>query len=586
VLALQIQNNPLIKGITIGDQEIKISLLADDITLLLNDIQSIKKTIDILKIFKNCAGLKINIEKSFAKYIGSLTTCDYFPHGLSWIKTPIKTLGISITNNPDLNYKLNFQNRITTLQNTFNIWNQRNLSLKGKITIVNNLALAPLIYVSSVTTTPDKAIVEINNIVQNFIWSNKKTKIAQNILKQDIMKGGLKLCHFGTKVKSLILSWTKRLTSPSKARWKILPKTFYNCKDLNTYFNANHKLLTKKNIPMLYIKIHENYMKYLKKQAVSRNEILDEALWLNENIKVNHKYMYISQWEQNNINKIRDLVDDFGNMLTHDQLKIKYNITTNFLVTLQIQNSIPTHWKNQIKSFQNTLPKKNNDINIIVNNKKLTLNMTTSKEIYWHIINLEDFQPTYIKKWNETYSHLNNALNEEWNNIFNLPFKTCRETKLQSFQYRLIHRIIPCNKWLFNLKILDSNMCSFCNKEIDTIQHFFLLCENINLFWKTFNNWWYRLTKVNFTTISNTNRLQQNILFGFINPEYNTTVLNYCILQAKYYIYINKLNKYNNICILDFLIHLKSKLNQEKYICETSNHMEKFEKFQIILNNI
>lgn len=31
-----------------------------------------------------------------------------------------------------------------------------------------------------------------------------------------------------------------------------------------------------------------------------------------------------------------------------------------------------------------------------------------------------------------------------------------RETKLQSFQYRLIHRVIPQNKWLYNV-LLESN---------------------------------------------------------------------------------------------------------------------------------
>ncbi len=36
------------------------------------------------------------------------------------------------------------------------------LSLKGKITILNNLALSPLIYASSVVDTPSKAINEIN----------------------------------------------------------------------------------------------------------------------------------------------------------------------------------------------------------------------------------------------------------------------------------------------------------------------------------------------------------------------------------------------------------------------------------------
>ncbi len=128
-----------------------------------------KRKLTVLNIFTKCSGLNINIDKTQAKYIGSKQTCDYFPHGLSWITTPIQTLGIVITDNKDKNYKFNFQNKIANLT-TLNICKQRRLSIKGKITIINSLALVPLIYVSSVISTPQRVINEINNIVQNVIW--------------------------------------------------------------------------------------------------------------------------------------------------------------------------------------------------------------------------------------------------------------------------------------------------------------------------------------------------------------------------------------------------------------------------------
>ncbi len=78
----------------------------------------------------------------------------------------ILTLGIVITDGDDNNYKYNFQPKIAMLKTTLNIWKQRKLSLKGKITLLNNLVLAPLIYVASVINTSKKAIAEINNIIQ------------------------------------------------------------------------------------------------------------------------------------------------------------------------------------------------------------------------------------------------------------------------------------------------------------------------------------------------------------------------------------------------------------------------------------
>ncbi len=44
----------------------------------------------------------------------------------------------------------------------------KKLSLKGKITVLNNLALAPIIYASSLINTLNKAISKINNLIPSF----------------------------------------------------------------------------------------------------------------------------------------------------------------------------------------------------------------------------------------------------------------------------------------------------------------------------------------------------------------------------------------------------------------------------------
>ncbi len=47
---------------------------------------------------------------------------------------------------------------------------------------------------------------------------------------------------------------------------------------------------------------------------------------------------------------------------------------------------------------------------------------------------------------------------------------TVRKTKTQTIQYRMIHIIIPCNKWLYNIKIRNNKIIDFCI-EIDDISH-------------------------------------------------------------------------------------------------------------------
>ncbi len=50
-LACMVRNDNTIKGIQIDNKEIKISLLAVDITMILADLISVKKSLTVLNIF-------------------------------------------------------------------------------------------------------------------------------------------------------------------------------------------------------------------------------------------------------------------------------------------------------------------------------------------------------------------------------------------------------------------------------------------------------------------------------------------------------------------------------------------------------
>ncbi len=94
---------------------------------------------EILKDYAKCDGLIIKVEKTQAKYIGSLSSSDYYNHFFILDKKRLfVTFSIVITDDEDNNYKYNFQPKIATLKTRLIIWKQRKLSLKGKITIPNN----------------------------------------------------------------------------------------------------------------------------------------------------------------------------------------------------------------------------------------------------------------------------------------------------------------------------------------------------------------------------------------------------------------------------------------------------------------
>ena len=67
--------------------------------------------------------------------------------------------------------KTNFEERISKLKN-LNIWAQRNLTLKGKITILKAKALPLITYISTFIYVPKHIIKSIDKILYNFIWKN------------------------------------------------------------------------------------------------------------------------------------------------------------------------------------------------------------------------------------------------------------------------------------------------------------------------------------------------------------------------------------------------------------------------------
>ncbi len=113
---------------------------------------------------------------------------------------------------------------------------------------------------------------------------------------------------------------------------------------------------------------------------------------------------------------------------------------------------------------------------------------------------------------------------------------TARDTSIQSFQYKILHRTLPCNQWLNNIKINSEKTCSYCN-EIDTITHFLIECKSNKYFWKGWSRWWHCITGFNLRRKDYT---YEYILFGFPGKSDSTIVANYCILYTKQYIYLEK----------------------------------------------
>ena len=177
ILAIAIRNREDIKGITIGGLETKLLQFADDTTAVLSDLDSTRALFGLLEIFEKASGLKLNVKKTEAMWIGSLQNCEYEPLGVR-CKTCVKFLGIYITYDVQVLVKKNFKQRLKNIKNTIHLWKSRGLSIHWKVNIIKTLLLLKMIYPSSVICTPYEVIKEFNSLIFRFLWNgNDKLRL-------------------------------------------------------------------------------------------------------------------------------------------------------------------------------------------------------------------------------------------------------------------------------------------------------------------------------------------------------------------------------------------------------------------------
>ena len=563
LLAIKLREDKNIEGIKISGAEIKISQLADDTSLFISTTDSIAHVFKHLKSFCSLSGLKANTEKTKFHNIGATEFKAETMHGFHFTKENIELLGITISTDPKISEDKNFRPRIRAIQNILKLWSRRKLSLKGKITIINALALSLIVYPATVLQTPVHILEEINLLLYSFLWDGKRPKIAAKVLENSIKLGGLKMPNIFLKVKAWQFSWLTRAYRNQNSNWLLIVNDLIGRIKLTDLIycdlNPEHQILD--CVPVFYKQILLTW--YQLKHSFNNKDVVNQTLWFNKNITIENKPIYWHEWYRNGILFVRDIHDANGDFYDQDKIEEKYSIQTNFLSILQLRQSLPFTWREVIRNSQFPPPLLEPEIQVTASSRSIAITKLKTRQVYWMLIDvschIKKVTPKSIAKWKNIFPVHDN----EWSNIFCLPFCTYRSTKLQSFQYRLLHRVITCNHWLFKAKIKDSPNCEKCNID-DSIEHFFLKCTDVQPFWTSLNKWWNRVTKNLLQPIVFTD---QDILLGMKGSENYVNALNFILTLSKKYIHDLKMLSKQNISLLAFLVTLKQHLSYEKNIC-------------------
>ena len=154
-------------------------------------------------------------------------------YGLDSTEDAVNTLGVVWSGNENDHYILNYKKRHKTMKNLVSSWKCRYLSLKDKVTVINSIAISPLLYLKSIIHVTCRVIQEVKHIVTDFIWNGKPPKTAYNVMMQNIENGGIKLTDSESKMKSL------KLTMAERTHARVFTTTNHSCQQCVTVNSYN-----------------------------------------------------------------------------------------------------------------------------------------------------------------------------------------------------------------------------------------------------------------------------------------------------------------------------------------------------------
>jgi hypothetical protein len=255
-------------------------------------------------------------------------------------------------------------------------------------------------------------------------------------------------------------------------------------------------------------------------------------------------------------------------LFTYEEFKNHYNIRLNFIEYFSILSAIPHRWKllirgiGKLKLIENDIvdrlkrdpkPCKYFSKQYMLNVKMLPLNIQSKweKEVHKGIV-IEDYN---------------------WSCIYCIPFSVTKDTKLQNFQYKLVHRILITNSFLYKCELKETELCTFCTEtkeSLVSILHYLWGCPVAKRFWTLFNIWFSSALDLEVFELTP----KETVLGIFSDESSLQKIVPFLFLVARNYIHCCKWTDAKPVLNI-FKIKVKQKEKIEKINALVENKMYK-----------
>ena len=563
ILGIMIRNNKDIKGIIINDKEHKLSQYADDTLFFLDGTsKSLSETLNVLSEFARFSGLKINFGKTHAVWIGlkKYSTASIKTRWkLCWGKTDFKLLGIIYQVNLDEFQNVNYKDKIQKIKSLIKLWKRRYLTPLGKITVIKTLLLPILNHLFiSIPNPSDTILKELNNMFYEFLWEGP-AKIKQSVVVKEYCEGGLKMINLKAFMNSMKITWLRRIIV-TDSPWQSVIRNTINFNEIFSFGTNYIDLLLPKIKNKFWTDVLKAYSELITANKIEKeDQILSCPIFNNIDIKVGNITVCIKSWHKKGVIHVNDLVKENGQFLSQNEFENRYNTKTNFIQFQGIIHAIKDYArKHGIINFTKNLKMPFIPINIF-----LLIKSKKGGKDFYSILNNNNDKPTSQPKWENTY----NIEQETWKDIYVSPFNLPIGTKLQWFQVRINHRVLPTRKLLHKMKYVQNSTCNYCGEE-ETISHLLWTCPESQSLIR-------QLTNCLINKNVNLSFIEESFIFN-IGNTYTTADLQLFII-IKHYMYATKcLNQ--PLSLIALLRKIKYIHCLEQHTATVKNCLDKFEE--------
>ena len=520
ILAEIIRKTPEVKGFTMNNKEKKISQFADDTSCILTDCESVNMVIDLAKTFQKFSGLKLNKEKSEIMWFGAWKLRTDSINDMSAPNQSINLLGTQIGHDHKKCYEINFKDKVNKINNNLTQWKQRNLSLIGRILIAKSQGISNLVYTMSTQYTDPKWLSEPHRCLRNFIWNDRPSKVKHNTLAASYTQGGLKAPDIFLFNKAIKLAWVGRILS--KDNWNVVLES-----QLHKY--GGLLLLLNCNFAPQKIQVAPFYRQMLDFfQKLFHAKHKEQIIWNNKQVKFNKETIFWEAWYEKGLISYSQVMDNELNFISRRQLNISFTLDCDENTYKKFKTSV----KRGARQFKRTHNTPFTDVTRAMIERPIfkskadnliDVRKATCKTYYNELIETVCKEPAAFEKWRIEYHIPNNILYSSYVS----HQKSCVDTRLLVFQYKILNDIIANNKNLSKWGIKDTPKCNFC-EETDTVKHMFWECERSKTTFRTI----FHIFRIPQTMYN-----EQQIIFGTADPATNVMLLvaKKMIWQSRFY---------------------------------------------------